>query len=363
MSLLDVRLQPDVDALLKCIRRQGRCERVHHIELFLDEEVKQQLCRRFGIAAADDSAGPTDVVRRDAQLHRFLGYDVFRVDLAEGLLWQLPWLRIADTTQEAAQRRGQREWIDEHAGPVRSRADFERFPWPTVRQVDFSKLEWLEKNLPPDMGCYELTAHILENVSWLLGLETLCYKMFDEPELVDAVCEKVGSYYVEFTEALCDFDCIKVIWGSDDMGFRTGTLLSPEFLRQNILPWHKRCAQIAHERGRPYLLHSCGNLDQIMPDLIEDVAIDAKHSFEDTIMPVTEARRIYTGRLSLLGGIDVDFLCRSDEQSIRRRVRQTLTECMDTSGYCLGTGNTVTNYMPLESYLVMLDEGRRFALA
>jgi uroporphyrinogen decarboxylase len=69
----------------------------------------------------------------------------------------------------------------------------------------------------------------------------------------------------------------------------------------------------------------------------------------------------YGGRVALLGGLDVDFLCRSDEAAVRQRVRDTLAVCQPGGGYCLGTGNSVANYIPLENYLAMLDEGRRFA--
>jgi uroporphyrinogen decarboxylase len=71
-------------------------------------------------------------------------------------------------------------------------------------------------------------------------------------------------------------------------------------------------------------------------------------------------KRKYGKRLSLLGGIDVDFLCRSDEKAIRERVRRTLDVCQPGGGYCLGTGNSVTNYIPLDSYLAMVDEGRMY---
>jgi uroporphyrinogen decarboxylase len=76
---------------------------------------------------------------------------------------------------------------------------------------------------------------------------------------------------------------------------------------------------------------------------------------------VIEDKRLYGDRIALLGGIDVDFLCRADEEAIRARVRRTLDACMPGGGYCLGTGNSVANYVPLESYLIMLDEGRRWA--
>ena len=97
-----------------------------------------------------------------------------------------------------------------------------------------------------------------------------------------------------------------------------------------------------------------------MDDLIDYVGVDGKHSFEDTIMDVARAYGIYSDRISVLGGIDVDFLCRSDERSICERVRKTLGICMKKGGYCLGTGNTMANYIPIDNYLAMVDEGRKF---
>jgi len=97
-----------------------------------------------------------------------------------------------------------------------------------------------------------------------------------------------------------------------------------------------------------------------MEDLIEDVRIDGLHSFEDTIREVSAFKKQYGARLALLGGIDVDFLCRASEEQVRERVRRTLAACQPGGGYCLGTGNSVANYVPLDNYLAMLDEGRRF---
>lgn len=359
MGLLETKIEPNVQELLAVIRRTAFPKRVHHIELFLDEEIKQQVCERFGLEAG--YGGAFSGLQREIKLHSFLGYDVFRVPLAVGVFatW---FLTAEDTTSIEGQKRPNRQWNDEHTGPIQSWEDFEKFQWPKVKDIDFGPLEWLSKNLPANMGCYDLTAHILEVATMLLGYEWLCLKLYDEPDLVDAVFEKVGRFYVEYTQALCDFPSVKLIWGSDDMGFRTSTLISAKLLRQKVLCWHKRCAQVSHEKGRTYLLHSCGQLEEIMDDLIDDVGIDGKHSYEDVILPVTEAKKKYGARTAILGGIDVDFLCRADEKTIRRRVRETLEICMADGGYCLGTGNTVANYVPLENYLVMLDEGRKFAL-
>lgn len=54
-----------------------------------------------------------------------------------------------------------------------------------------------------------------------------------------------------------------------------------------------------------------------MEDLINDVKIDAFHSFQDTIIPVGEFKGRYGGRIATLGGVDMDKLCRLDEEGLR----------------------------------------------
>ncbi len=56
----------------------------------------------------------------------------------------------------------------------------------------------------------------------------------------------------------------------------------------------------------------------------------------------------------------MDFIARSDEQAIRQRVREMLDVCQVGGGYCLGLGNWGTAHIPVDNYLAMLDEDRRF---
>jgi uroporphyrinogen decarboxylase len=193
-----------------------------------------------------------------------------------------------------------------------------------------------------------------------MGYETLCYSLYDQRDLVEAISERLLAMFEVAIQRMLEFDRVKIVWGSDDMGFRSGTLISPDDLREFVLPGHKLMAQMSHEAGRPYLLHACGNLRTIMEDLIDDVGIDALHSFEDTIVSIISMKQEYGDRIAVLGGIDVDFMCRMTAEQVRQRVRHTLEECFSGGGYCLGTGNSVANYIPLDNYLAMLDEGRKF---
>lgn len=131
-------------------------------------------------------------------------------------------------------------------------------------------------------------------------------------------------------------------------------------VRKYVFPWSKKVVEVVHQAGKPFLLHSCGQLEKIMDDLIDDVKIDAKHSFEDVIMPVTEAKRRWGDRVALLGGVDVDYLCRHSPAEIMEYTKRVMDVCSRGGGYAIGTGNTVANYIPVENYLAMLKAAADF---
>jgi uroporphyrinogen decarboxylase len=267
----------------------------------------------------------------------------------------------ADDTAGLKRQSG-REYMDEHKGPITSWDEFQAYHWPDPYKATSRSLDWYQQNLPEDMCVIGgLIAHFAENLSWLMGYETLCIALYEQPDLLQAISDRTLDIDRVVLQRLLEYDSVKLIWGSDDMGFRSGTLIGPRHMRAYVLPGHKALAGMSHAEGRPYLLHSCGNLQSIMTDLIDDVGVDAKHSFEDTIEDVCEDKNIFGNRLTLLGGIDVDFLCRSNSEDVRKRVRDTLDVCQPGGGYCLGTGNSVANYIPLENYMAMLDEGRIYS--
>ncbi|MCJ7703333.1 MAG: hypothetical protein MUO62_17250 [Anaerolineales bacterium] len=357
-SIFSRHITPNWEKLVACISRQQMPERVHFIELFLDEEIKAVLCSQYRIDHNLDQNDPWYFQKREIAIQRFLGYD-YVLSGPSGLDLPLDWLTTSDTAE--IRRTEGRKFINEHAGPITSWQTYEDYPWPNPIGFSTAELEWYQKHLPDDMCIIGgLTGSFAEYISWLMGFETLCYALYDQPDLVEAIVTRYLVLAEQQTRLMLEFDRVKVIWGSDDLGYRSGPLLSPQAMRKYVLPGHKRLAQLSHDAERFYILHSCGKLDTIMEDLIEDVKIDGKHSFEDTIQDVRDAKTMWGDRISLLGGIDVDFLCRADETAIRLRVRETLEVCQPPGGYCLGTGNSVANYIPLDHYLAMLDEGRKF---
>ena len=75
---------------------------------------------------------------------------------------------------------------------------------------------------------------------------------------------------------------------SDDWGFKTQTMISISHMRELLFPWQYRLVDKAHESGRYAILHSCGNFENILDDMIK-IGFDAKHSYEDNIWSVEQA--------------------------------------------------------------------------
>jgi uroporphyrinogen decarboxylase len=354
-------IRPDPEGLMDALLRKGTPDRVYHMELGMDIEVRHAIAERFRLAESLDRADPHYAKKLYIAVQRFCGFDHVTASL-DGVGWSLH----KATTDDVAglKRAGGRSYQDEHTGPIMTPEDLDAFPWPDLASPSATaSIEWYQENLPDDMCIVAVdTSHFCELLTWLMGYETFCFALHDQRELVQALAERLLRFYEKVTGLYLGFDRIPMVFASDDMGFRSGLLFSREDMIRFVLEPHARMSALCHAAGRPYLLHTCGNMAQITDYLIDVVRIDAKHSFEDTIEDVREVKRTYGRRTGIIGGIDVDFLCRSSEKEIRSRVRETLDVCQPGGGYCLGTGNTVANYIPMDNYLAMVDEGRLYGV-
>ena len=240
-----------------------------------------------------------------------------------------------------------------HGGVITDWRSFEEYVWNEPRDCAYAQLDLADRVLPEGMKAIVCgPGGVLENVIALTGYEDLCFMLADEPELAQAVFDNVGSRLLEYYTRALEHDCVGALISNDDWGFKTQTMLSPEDMRRYVFPWHTKFAQLAHNAGRQIILHSCGNLKEVQDDIIDDIGMDGKHSYEDIIMPVEEAYEELKGRLAVLGGMDLDFMCRSTGAEVEKRCRAMLAR--GSSGYALGTGNSVPEYIPQENFLHLL---------
>ena len=238
---------------------------------------------------------------------------------------------------------------------ITDRKSFDSYHWPNPEQGNFELLSNLSSELPTGMRfIVSAPGGVLENVIDLVGFERLCFMIYEDEELTKAIFDGVGSRLLRFYEICSAIEPVGALIVNDDWGFKTQTILSPDMLRQFVFPWHKRIVGTIHRNGKYAILHSCGNLSKVMDVIIDELKYDAKHSFEDNILPVEEAWKLWHERIAILGGIDMDFLVRSEPEAIKERCRKLL-KLSGSEAYALGSGDSIPTYVPIENYLAMIE--------
>ena len=339
---------PDIDVFIDVVKGKKKPDKVHLGELIVDNKIIQWVNENI----LDKKWVPLPEDGNHEQMKEHLlclieywyrmGYDYIRI--SGGLNFPL-------------KNEKEGSWAGQHSGLIANWQEFEEYQWPIVKENDLWHYEFVSENLPNGMGMVVCpTSGFLEMpMNYLFGIENLSLLMFDNPELVEAVFNRVRQAVLNVYSRLVD--CPKVIgfFQGDDMGFKTSTMFSMEFLKKYSLPGHKKAAELAHSNNKIYMLHSCGNLAEIMDYLVDEIKIDAKHSFEDIITPVEQIYDKYRDKIAIIGGIDVNLLAGADVDNVRERTRQVLQHCMP-GRYLLGSGNSLAGYCKPENILAMYEE-------
>lgn len=288
--------------------------------------------------------------------YHFMGYDYVPL----GFLPSVTLLMFLSESRVTITAGRKRAWVEEKEGIMKSWEDFDSFPWDRLKIDTRDYFSFVGEVLPEGMKA-TITSSLYEWVGErLLGYEQMFRKLYQEPDFVEAVFNKWGQIQYDEYERAIGFDCVGAIFHGDDLGYKKGLMISPKMLMKLVFPWFEKYSCLAHQHNKMYCYHVCGNVLKVMKNLIEDVKIDAFHSFQDNIMPVWEFKKRYGHMIGVLGGVDVDKMVRFDKETLGKYVRKILNLCMPGGRYALGSGNSITNYVPLENYLVMIEEGRKW---
>jgi len=251
-------------------------------------------------------------------------------------------------------------------GIIQTREDFEKYPWDTLEDRYFetygANWEALRRQMPEGMKAIGGIGNgVFECVQDLVGFEDLCYMQADDPELFADMFKTVGDLLVKlwkrFLREYGDIYC--VCRTGDDLGFKSSTMLRAQDVREHIVPVYAKIAEAVHAAGKPYLLHSCGCIFNVMEDLIA-AGINAKHSNEDQIAPFPVWVEKYGDRIGNFGGIDTDAVCRLPREEMTTYILEVIRACEGHGGFAFGSGNSIPDYVPVDQYLHMLHVVREY---
>lgn len=251
-------------------------------------------------------------------------------------------------------------------GVIKSREDFEKYPWDEIPELYFKAysqdFELLGEEMPSGMKAIGGVGNgVFECVQDVVGYTDLCYISIDDPELYTDLFRAVGDMmykiWGEFLKRFGDIYCVCRF--GDDLGFKNNTLIPADDIKTKIIPQYKRVIELVHSHNKPFLLHSCGKIFDVMEDIIKVAKIDAKHSNEDQIAMFSVWVDQYGDRIGNFGGVDTDHLCRKSEQEIQEIVADVVKYSEGHGGIAIGSGNSIPEYVPAAGYLAMVEAVRK----
>ncbi|AFH49524.1 Uroporphyrinogen-III decarboxylase-like protein [Ignavibacterium album JCM 16511] len=247
-----------------------------------------------------------------------------------------------------------RKWASESSGVITSIKEFEQYVFPKLDEIVYKRFEEAAKNLPEGMGIVGQYGDIFTMTWEMMGFENFSLSLFEDDRLIKLINDEVGKIVLRMFENMSQIEEVKALWYSDDIAYSNGLMVSPDTLDKYFFPWLKKIGEIAKSVNKPLIYHSDGVLFDVM-DKIIDCGVNALHPIEPKAMNIVEVKNRYGDKLCLIGNIDVDLLARGSKEEVVKNVLFNIENIGRKGGYCVGSGNSIPEYVNLENYIAMIE--------
>jgi uroporphyrinogen decarboxylase len=194
--------------------------------------------------------------------------------------------------------------------------------------------------------------------SWMVGTDRMLEALATDPEW----CMDMFGHMLEVNIALLDmvwdegyrFD--GAVW-FDDMGYKHAQFFSLGMYRDLLKPYHQRAIDWAHSKGLKAKLHSCGDVNPFVPELVE-MGLDALNPLEVKAgMDPIALKKQFGDRLVFHGGINAVLYNRPDE--IRCEMERVIPSMKEQGGYIFASDHSVPSTVSLEDFRQIVDLAKR----
>ena len=244
----------------------------------------------------------------------------------------------------------------------------EKFAWP--EPLDPGRFRTLRKQAQAHRAASDaalilvLGVGAVHQIQFMRGYTSSLEDLILAPDFVRAFMERYTDFWGCMVErALQEVGyLVDLAMFGDDLGTQQGPVMSPVLYRRLIKPYHARMVQAVKRFDKPVLLHSCGSVAALIPDLIQ-VGFDALHPIQVSAKDMESARlkREFGRDITFWGGIDTQrVLPLGSPEEVRHEVQRRITDLGPGGGYVLGAVHNIQAEVPPENILAMVEAAREF---
>jgi len=194
--------------------------------------------------------------------------------------------------------------------------------------------------------------------SWAVGTERLLIALVEDPEW----CFEMFNHYLDVNLKLLEmvlekgYEFDSAFWW-DDMGYKGSQFFSVDTYRELLKPVHRRAVEWAHARGMKAHLHSCGNVNPFIPELIE-IGLDALNPLEVKAgMDPPAIKRRYGSDLVLHGGVNAVLW--DNPEAIEAEMERVIPLLKEGGGYIFSSDHSVPASVGLEDFRRIVETAKR----
>jgi uroporphyrinogen decarboxylase len=187
-------------------------------------------------------------------------------------------------------------------------------------------------------------------------MEELLAGMITNSQFVNRLLDRLTEYFVGVVDYLGQFPELDCIYYGDDWGQQQGLIMGPVQWRRYIKPRLKIIHKHIKSIGKYIYIHSCGDIREILPDMIE-LGIDLYDPFQPEALDIFELKRVYGKDIAFLGGISLQkTLPFGTPDEVRLETRRNCEMLSKNGGYIAAPAHAVTRDVPCENIHAMYDE-------
>jgi uroporphyrinogen decarboxylase len=178
------------------------------------------------------------------------------------------------------------------------------------------------------------------------------YYIRKNPGFIHEIMDEYTKVNIEIINRLAEAGVDIVMFG-DDLGYKDNPFFSLKVFREFILPYHKRIYQTCKKRGVISILHSCGKVDQFLPDLA-DAGLNCIQSLEATAgVDLLGLKESLGDRLCFMGGLDSSgIITYGTPKDVEENVKNTIGIAGKGGAYLVGPSHDIIN-IPWENIMMM----------
>ncbi|MFH0911680.1 MAG: uroporphyrinogen decarboxylase family protein [Planctomycetota bacterium] len=199
----------------------------------------------------------------------------------------------------------------------------------------------------------------------MMGEEDFLVSLIANPDLAERLVARLADAYLEMNEAYLDRcrHCLDVFYMGSDLGTQNSLFISREMFQRFFAPHFARIAAQAKRRGLPVMMHTCGAVGEIIPDLIA-CGVDVLDPVQVSAagMDPASLARAFKGKIAFHGAISTQktLPCKTPE-AIRAEVFETI-ETLGPLGLIAAPDQNMTDETPLENIFAMYRAIREYRM-